>query len=132
MSNTIGSWQPVAKIEITEELLAQYLTWIADADLASLQSSFPAAEITRGAGLMKLQASDWQVAEKPNDEQLETLIRFFTLAEAQLVGWDAGQTSPVIFLVKILKQRGAFDPELKRWIKSNTDNRYLPNGAVVL
>jgi hypothetical protein len=37
----------------------------------------------------------------------------------------------VIYLVRLLKQRGTFEPELRQWIKANTDNRYLPNGALV-
>lgn len=132
MSNDIGTWQPVAKIEVTEALLSQYLALVDAADLDAIESTFPATEISKGAGLMKLKAADWQKAEMLDDAQLEKLVRFFTLAEAQLVGWDAGQTSPVIYLVKMLKQRGTFTPELKRWIKANTDNRYLPNGAVLL
>ena len=66
-----------------------------------------------------------------SDEELIGLVRFFTLAEMQLPGWDGGKQSPVIYLVRILKQRGAFTPMLRQWVKANTDNRYLPNGALL-
>ncbi|MFT7688808.1 MAG: hypothetical protein ACI9FB_004173, partial [Candidatus Azotimanducaceae bacterium] len=33
--------------------------------------------------------------------------------------------------VKVLKKRQLFDAELRKWIKANTENRYLPNGAVL-
>ena len=49
----------------------------------------------------------------------------------QLPGWDGGVRSPVIYLVKLMKERGLFTPELRKWIKKNTDNRYLPNGSVL-
>lgn len=132
MSGEIGTWQPAIKVEVTEQLLTRYLGLIENTDLNAIGQSFPAEEISKGAALMKLQAADWQAAEQLDNTQIEQLIRFFTLAEAQLAGWDAGQTSPVIYLVKVLKNRSAFDPELKKWIKRNTDNRYLPNGAVLL
>ena len=80
---------------------------------------------------MKAEASLWETAEDLDAETKHQLIRFFTLAERDWVGWDAGKTSPVIPLVAGLKRMDQFDPEFRRWIKSNTDNRYLPNGAVL-
>jgi hypothetical protein len=59
------------------------------------------------------------------------LIRFFTLAERDWSGWEAGKSSPVIPLVALLKRKQQFEPDFRRWIKQHTDNRYLPNGAVL-
>ena len=40
--------------------------------------------------------------------------------------------SPVIWLCRELKKRGAFpDPELIQWIKENTDNKFLPYGNLL-
>ena len=127
-----GVWEPAQTFTVTPELLNRYVELTRDLDLDFLNIGFPAEELSDGAKLMKLQAKDWQVAEDLSTEELEGLIRFFTRAEMEFSGWDAGKTSPVIYLVKILKKRSAFDPELKKWIKANTDNRFLPNGAVVL
>ena len=80
---------------------------------------------------MKSGGEVWKEAEVLSDTDIRRLIVFFTLAERQLSGWEAGRLSPVIDLVRILKQRGSFQPELRKWIKANTDNRYLPNGAVL-
>ena len=52
----------------------------------------------------------------------------FTLGEMQHGSWQAGAKSPVVPLVKVLKQRGKFDPALARWIKDHTTNRFLPYG----
>lgn len=125
-------WESAIKIEVTRELLDRYLVIVSDLDIEALESGFPETERASGAALMKLQGKDWVVAEELDDEQLISLIRFFTKAEMQLSGWDAGKTSPVIYLAKILKRRGSFDSDFKKWIKANTDNRYLPNGAVAL
>jgi hypothetical protein len=88
-------------------------------------------EQKRLGGLMKLDAAAWAFAEQLTDEEVVTLIRFFTRAEMELPGWEAGKRSPVIPLVKILKSRDGFGADLRKWIKSNTDNRYLPNGSVL-
>jgi len=96
-----------------------------------LAGALSAAEIEEGAPLMKQSASAWQVADELTTAELELLVRFFTLAEMQLPGWDGGKDSPVVHLVRLLKHRDAFTPELRKWIKANTDNRYLPHGAAL-
>lgn len=84
------------------------------------------------AGIMQLPKQRWfELAEPLSDDDIVQLMRFFTKAE-QLAGWEAGANSPVIWLGKILKQRGAGIPrELVLWIKANSDNRYLPHGALL-
>lgn len=81
---------------------------------------------------MQATLESWQSAcESLDNQQIHHLIRFFTLAEMQLSGWEAGDKSPVISLVKILKSRDAFpEKDFIRWIKQNTDNRFLPYGPV--
>ncbi len=64
-------------------------------------------------------------------EQLLHLVRFFTLAEMQLSGWEAGAESPVIWIVKTLRRRKSPpSKDLLLWIKANSDNRFIPNGAL--
>ena len=94
-------------------------------------------ELLKGAGLdseawvMTQDESAWQSAEKLPADDLVSLVRFFTLVEAGVPGWEAGNRSPVIALVRFLRAREAFTPELRRWVKSNTDNRYLPYGSAL-
>jgi hypothetical protein len=127
----VDVWEPSKPAAINREKLEQYLQVIKTISLDQIADEFPPMMQKSDAGLMKLQEEQWQVASELDDEALALLIRFFTLAEKQLPNWDGGQTSPVIYFVRILKERGSFGAELKRWIKSNTDNRYLPNGAVI-
>ncbi|MEX0943239.1 MAG: hypothetical protein WD002_11925 [Pseudomonadales bacterium] len=112
------------------ETLKNYITVMRQADVTDLAASMSRADIKKGAALMKPGPDAFSVAESLSDAEIETLIRFFTLAEMQLSGWDGGQDSPVIPLVRILKARGAFKADLRRWIKANTDNRFLPYGAL--
>ena len=80
---------------------------------------------------MTLPAAAWDFLKDRDASSLTALIRFFTVAENQLPGWNAGSKSPVIALVSILKERDEFTAELRKWVKSNTDNRYLPYGSAL-
>ena len=64
-------------------------------------------------------------------DSLVALIRLFTLGEGQFSTWQAGAKSAVVKLVWVLKQRGEMTPELTRWIKANTGNRFLPHGDLM-
>ncbi|MDB4151514.1 hypothetical protein N9740_08470 [Pseudomonadales bacterium] len=130
---TIGVWEPAkgtAEQGLSLDDLKAYAV-LTDGALENLAASLTAAQISDDGRLMRLDEALWQVATALSDEELIGLVRFFTLAEMQLPGWDGGKQSPVIYLVRILKQRGAFTPMLRQWVKANTDNRYLPNGALL-
>lgn len=74
---------------------------------------------------------DWgRAAAELAPAELERLIRLFTRAET-LPGWESGPRSPVIPLAAELKKRGEYPPELTRWIKANTENRFLPYGSLM-
>mgnify|MGYP001269294179 CR=1 FL=1 len=123
---TTGVWEPKKPADFSRENLVN-LAVAVDGETVALS----VAAATANSVLMQQEAEAWSVAEAFDDELLVSLVRFFTLAEMQVPGWTAGKRSPVIALVKILKTRGVFDSELRRWIKTHTDNRYLPNGAVL-
>lgn len=131
----IGTWQPANKpskaFAINEELLKRFIALGNEADKLDLASELTSAELSAGAVLMTLDASAWHFLHDRETASLTSLIRFFTLAEGQLPGWKAGNKSPVIAIVGILKKRQEFSTELRKWIKSNTDNRYLPYGSVI-
>ena len=128
---TIETWEPAKSSSLTLERLQELLSQIGGLEENELAASLNDEFIRSNSQLMKLDAISWQVAEQLMEDDLVTLVRFFTLAEMQLSGWEAGNRNPVIPLVRILKQRDQFLPELRKWIKANTDNRYLPYGAAL-
>jgi hypothetical protein len=82
--------------------------------------------------MMKQSKDQWlNVAVNFSEKQIHTLIKFLTLAESQFTSWEAGEHSPVIYLTKFLRQNGTpLSRDLLIWIKSNSNNRYLPNGPL--
>ena len=127
----IDVWEPKQPAGVTLEQLTALAAQMVDADLSDLGTLLDKESIKRDATLMTQTEESWEVAASLSDDDIVVLVRFFTLAEKQLAGWEAGKRSPVVPLVKILKSRGVFTPELRKWVKANTDNRYLPNGAAL-
>ena len=127
----IDVWEPQQPLTVTAERLSELAAQMADADDGNLAGILGEEGVKRDAGLMTQPEENWSVAESLPDGDIVALVRFFTLAEMQLTGWEAGKRSPVIPLVKILKARSAFTPKLRKWIKTSTNNRYLPNGAAL-
>tara|TARA_Y100001934_G_scaffold74243_1_gene92251 strand:- start:70 stop:444 length:375 start_codon:yes stop_codon:yes gene_type:complete len=121
----IGVWEPKKPADFSRQNL-EALAQSVDGVSVTLAPEVALANIV----LMQQEADAWAFAADYDDAFIHDLIRFFTLAEGQVPGWEAGKKSPVIALVKILKGRDAFGDELRRWIKSNTDNRYLPYGSI--
>ena len=131
---TIGTWepQPEAPQSVDVTTLKVFLT-LTDEQLEDIAAHLDTQLVERNQLLMKLDLNAWQAAaESLDDGAIHQLVRFFTLAEEQLPGWEAQDKSPVIWLCKILKQRGLFpDKELTRWIKAHSKNRFLPYGSVL-
>lgn len=77
-------------------------------------------------------SSSWvDVVGNLSEQQLEALIRLFTLGEMQFSSWNGGARSPVIVFVKTLKARSAYPADLTRWIKAHTTNKFLPHGNLM-
>ncbi|MEE2783029.1 MAG: hypothetical protein VYE04_06705 [Pseudomonadota bacterium] len=63
--------------------------------------------------------------------ELIRLVKIFTLLERGHLAFSAGADSPVITMVRALKSKGAWDRALSQWVKSNTDNKFLPHGNLM-
>ncbi|MYM64667.1 hypothetical protein [Pseudomaricurvus sp. HS19] len=133
---TVGSWTPdsdqSAPRPVDQDVLQHFVTLSRNEQLQDLGAALEPATIDQQAYLMSLDAGSWNSAASGlDDEEIWHLMRFFTLAEEQLAGWQAGAQSPVIWLNKVLKQRGAaLQRERLQWIRSHSSNRFLPNGAL--
>jgi hypothetical protein len=134
---TVGSWNPGTsspddKTGIDAQFLECCLAIALTADINDIASALTPQQ-QQMQDIVQLSAEQWQQAVNHySDQQLIALIRFFTLIEMQLSHWQAGAQSPVIKINRLLKQRGVkLDKALLQWIRENSDNRYIPNGAIV-
>jgi hypothetical protein len=128
---SVGVWQPDEHhVTLDEAAFERFAA--AAACLEQTDFGLTPLEIERYAALMRLPAADWApLAASASDERLVALVKFFTLAEMRLPGWEALARSPVVPLVAELKRRKGYPNELTAWIKANTTNRFLPYGSLL-
>jgi hypothetical protein len=134
---TVGDWDPNAaaqaqSFEVDKSILNRFAELSRQQQLEQLAGQLDRELIVQQAPLMTLGKAHWfEIGEPLETDQIIELVRFFTVAEAQLPGWEAGAESPVVWLVKLLRQRKQPpSKELLLWIKANSENRFLPNGAL--
>lgn len=132
---SVGNWTPDTQqtdINIDASWLARCVSLSSDEDLAKLPAPFTEQETQSYSALMRLPCETWTAAvEHLDNDALIALIRFFTVAEQRISGWEAGANSPAIWINKVLKQRGErLSTEQLRWIRANSDNRFIPNGGL--
>ena len=128
---SVGDWDPGSNAQLDAAQVERLLAAAEQLDAPDFGLS--ADEVASLAPLARTDgAADWRgVAEGLQDAPIERLIRLLTLAEGRFPAWESGARSPVIALVAVLKARGSFDPALTRWIKANSENRFLPHGSLL-
>lgn len=128
---TVNSFDPKsAKSEVSDAELSLLLAGAARIERDNF--GFSAQQIDELATIARHPDVDWAApAQRLDDAEIVALIRLFTLAEGAFSGWQAGAKSPVIPLAAALKQRGSYPDDLTRWIKNNTENRFLPYGSLM-
>src|SRR5215471_895303 len=103
---SVGVWQPddAHLTSSTLERLSQASKFIDEPTLG-----LTADEIAKWSSVMRLDAQTWQpLLTAESDARLILLVRFFTVAEMRLPGWEAGARSPVIRIVAELRHRNAY------------------------
>jgi len=133
---SLGSWDPKLDSETTQfdidiTVLKRFISYAVNEQLDQLQQLLNAEEQQLYCSYMQLEDKHWQQSAIAfENEEIEALMRFFTVAE-QLAGWKADGKSPVIPLGKMLKQRGVgINRNLTLWIKAHSNNQYLPHGPL--
>lgn len=131
MTNT-GTWEPNQDLITPDpERVRQWTanTW-PDADSLDRLDDLDRASLQRW---IALPARNWQpLLANLSAAQLVNLMRLATLAEQHLTGCEAGEQSVVIHAFRHHRQHhGQPDRDLVRWIKAQSDNRFLPYGPVL-
>lgn len=67
-----------------------------------------------------------------SNEQIKNLCVFFTVGEMVFSNWAFTSKNPTIYFIKHLKSHDAApEKDFIRWLKKQTDNRYIPYGAAL-
>ena len=124
----VHDWDPSLHLlgQSHSELLNLVASEITD---GKLQLTNGQLNILRSVYLISEHAWIKFAADKP-DEELVNWIKVLTLCPEQYSGISHGARSPVIPLVRVLRQRDTYPATLATWIKKNSTNRFLPHGSL--
>lgn len=127
---SLGTWDPSA--DQTPSLDADNIARLLEAT-ASEQEDFGLStqEVSTLAPSVR-DGAIWKAAVADlTDPELTALIRLITAGEMRFDAWKADANSPVIVLAAELRRRGSYPDELTAWIKSTSNNRFLPWGSLL-
>lgn len=134
---SVESWDPNADAQkksyaLKNEVLLNIISQRQKLPEQPIAEYFDAEALQIHSAMMKLDRETWLEAISCFSEaQLLSLIEFLTLAEKQNSAWQAGADSPVIYIVKFMRQnKMPLSKDMLLWIKANSDNRFLPNGPL--
>ena len=125
----VGSWEP------DEPALSDVHRKILDVAIKALgqpQLGLSADQQNSIRQAVRAAAESWRdFAQEQPSAEITNWIRALTRAEMMLSGFELGARSPVIALIRLLKQRDEYPDDLTEWVKENTDNRFLPYGSLL-
>lgn len=133
----IGTWEPAAPAPALDaEGVARLLDLARPLLEAGHRLELAPADVTQYANWAKDSgpgsAVDWAAAAADlPDAALVALVRLFALGEMAFPEWKSGDSSPVIPLARALRSRGSYPADLTAWLRSHSDNRFLPYGNLM-
>ena len=132
----VDTWQPAEQeVSISTERLSIIVSLIGgqesiQEDIKSLDKS----DVEWVNGLLHSPQSAWLEAIKGfNDEDVLKLCMLFTVGEMEYPTWAFGSKNPTIYFLRHLKyENRAAEKDFVRWLKKQTDNRYIPYGPALI
>lgn len=126
----IGQWDPSATTTSNQPdtstllLLAKHSAEPNQLDDVTLQ---------RATQWIKAPVAQWEEAfTNISDDDLLRLSFFYVRAEMKLSGFEAGASSPAIYVFRYLKSHGRkLSKDAVKALKAETDNRFIPHGDVL-
>ena len=131
----VDTWQPSEQItSISAEKLLGLASLISgqdtvEEDVMRLEN----ADIELITNYLNAPQAAWLKAiEDFNDTQILNLCMLFTVGEMKFPTWSFGSKNPTIYFLRQLKtEKRAAEKDFVRWLKKQTDNRYIPYGPAL-
>jgi hypothetical protein len=131
----VDTWQPSSSNDvIPEQKLADFSALIKSQEDAKQNiKGLIAEDIKLIESLINAPQSAWiKAIEGLSAEQVKNLCVFFTIGEMEFSNWVFASKNPAIYFIKHLKaQSEPLEKDFIRWLKKQTDNRYIPYGAAL-
>jgi hypothetical protein len=131
----VDTWQPTTNLDsISTEKLAELASIITDKDEAKTSlKQLNEDDINLISNCINTPQDAWIMAIKPlSVDQILNLCTLFTIGEMAFPNWAFTSKNPTIYFLRYLKlQKIVVEKDFIRWLKKNTDNRYIPYGPAL-
>ncbi len=131
----VDTWQPNSGNDtLSTETLMSLANIIHSEDSAKNDiNAISESDIQLIANLINTPEDVWLKAIEPlKNDQILNLCRVFTLGEMAFSNWSFAGKNPTIYFLRYLKaQKVVVEKDFIRWLKKNTDNRYIPFGPAL-
>jgi hypothetical protein len=132
----VDTWHPTEqKTNVSAEQLLAFASLInsqetIQEDVMRLHS----ADVDLINSYLNAPQSAWLKAiENFTDAQVLNLCMLFTVGEMKFSTWTFGSKNPTIYFLRQLKaENRAAEKDFVRWLKKQTDNRYIPYGPALI
>ncbi len=131
----VDTWQPNTGIDtLSAEKLAQLAELISSQETAKEDiKQIAESDINLLANQLNTPQDAWiKAIEGFSTEQVLNLCMVFTLGEMIFSSWTFASKNPTIYLLRHLKSKKiVVEKDFIRWLKKQTDNRYIPYGPAL-
>ena len=131
----VDTWQPNTGIDsLSSDKLLRLTEIISSQETAKDDiKQISEEDINLIAGHLNTPQEAWlQTIENFSDEQVLNLCSLFTLGEMEFSSWAFASKNPTIYFLKYLKaKKVVVEKDFVRWLKKQTDNRYIPYGPAL-
>lgn len=132
----VDTWQPNMSTEsLSTDKLVQLAAIINGQDSAKEDlKNISESDIQLIASQLNTPQEPWiKAIESLSTEQILNLCLVFTLGEMAFSSWTFGSNNPTIYFLRYLKtqKKVTVEKDFIRWLKRNTDNRYIPYGPAL-
>ncbi len=131
----VDTWQPNTGIDtISVAKLVQLAEIISSQETAKDEiKQLNEADINQIANHLNSSQEAWLKAiETLSTEQVLNLCMVFTLGEMEFSSWSFASKNPTIYFLRHLKaKKTSVEKDFVRWLKKQTDNRYIPYGPAL-
>ena len=131
----VDTWQPSSSNDVISEQKLAYFSALIKSQEDAKQNikDLIDEDIKLIESLINAPQSAWiKAIEGLSVEQVKNLCVFFTVGEMEFSNWAFASKNPTIYFIKHLKtQSTPLEKDFIRWLKKQTDNRYIPYGAAL-
>lgn len=131
----VDTWQPNTGIDsISTDILIRLIERISSRETAKNDiHQISEEDINQIAGYLNTPQGLWlQAVVDLSDEQILKLCVLFTIGEMEFPSWAFASKNPTIYFLKHLKTKKiVVEKDFVRWLKKQTDNRYIPYGPAL-